>query len=65
MELKDSGITHLLQSSLFESADFGILQHKIKKNFGIDLSIDELKKLSSFQQLFDKIKSDNIKTNTL
>ena len=65
MDLKDSGITYLLQNSLFESADFGILQHKIKKNFFMDLTIEALKNFSSFQQLFDKIKSDYIKTNTL
>lgn len=65
IQLKDSGITHLLQSSLFESADFEILQYKIKKNFGINLTVEELKRYSNFQQLFDRVKTDIIKTNTL
>ena len=55
----------LLKTALMGSADMSKLKTSIHSLFGVSVSVEELKKLDTFHQLFEKVKAEQLKTKTL
>lgn len=63
-QLTDNVINHLLKSALVTSADLPKLKNSIHSLLGIVISVSELKQMNDYQQLFDKIKAEQTKSNS-